>query len=433
VKRVLHLTPHLGGGVGRALANLVGPAARFHPSFRHEVVCFEPPQKPGAFDRIAQANVPITVSPGADELAALVARADIVQLEFWNHPATLRALCAGPLPPMRLVVWCHINGLHWPRIPPGLVASAHRFLFTAPASADAAPVPVRGAAQGGRPGVVTSGAGLEALPAPPARAHAGPLRLGYVGSLNFAKLHPDYVALVGDARDPARRIRMIGDPVNRGTLERQCRQAGVPGLLEFLGFRADVASELGGLDVLVYLLNPFHYGTAENALLEAMAMGVVPIVWNNRAETDIVRHGHTGIVVSDRPQLLSALDRLANDPQWRFALAAAAAEEVRSRYTLDRLGRAFAAEYDATVRRRKSAIDFRECFGHSPADWFLSFAPPPDLYGSGGAVRLPDDHSRFGMLERTKGSVFHFDAHFPDTPPLCTWAAQLESRARATA
>ena len=50
-----------------------------------------------------------------------------------------------------------------------------------------------------------------------------------------------------------------------------------PGRVHFAGHIADPASALSGADIFFYPLQADHYGTAENALVEAMSLGVVPV------------------------------------------------------------------------------------------------------------------------------------------------------------
>jgi len=68
---------------------------------------------------------------------------------------------------------------------------------------------------------------------PPYRDPSAPLVAGYLGSLNFAKLHPRYVDFLAAVAIPEFSVRMIGDATNKEILERQCQQAGRRGMLEF--------------------------------------------------------------------------------------------------------------------------------------------------------------------------------------------------------
>lgn len=132
--RVLHITAHLGGGVGKVLSGVVAESARRRDDTRHTIACLEVPEKRTFLDRVLSWGGEVLIAPSFDRLAEEVDRADIVQVEWWHHPTVAGWLCSGVLPSMRLLVWCHVSGLYPPVIPPEFVLSVHRFLFTSPCS-----------------------------------------------------------------------------------------------------------------------------------------------------------------------------------------------------------------------------------------------------------------------------------------------------------
>ena len=131
--KILHITAHLGGGVGNALATLTSSEIGTHLA-EHTIICLEKPEKSQFLDRILDSGCNVVLCPGQNEIADLVAHSDIVQVEWWNHPATIRTLCGLSSNPMRLLVWSHISGLTNPVIPPGLIESAQRFVFSSSCS-----------------------------------------------------------------------------------------------------------------------------------------------------------------------------------------------------------------------------------------------------------------------------------------------------------
>lgn len=424
--RILHITPHLGGGVGKALAGLVEQDGRLGAGIEHQILCLESPEKSQFVEKVRRAGCKLKLCPSQSELLEAIREADVVQLEFWNHPATVRALCSVPLPEMRLLVWCHVSGLHYPIIPPGLLSVAHKFLFTSECSFAAEEVKRLAPRVPANLGVVSSGGGLAALPPPRINARKGGLHAGYIGSLNFAKLHPDFVSFLAAVRDPGLRIRLIGDETNRAILEEQCRRVERPDLLEFRGYATDVAAELAELDILVYLLNPNHYGTAENALLEAMAMDVVPVVLDNPAERCIVEDRRTGLVVRTPGELADTLGWLTAHNEERLEMGRRAATTVRERYTYERMVSAFNIHYGELMRKPKTCVPFGSVFGAGPADWFRAFYRDASVFSDSGAVHIPAGQPSHALFERTKGSVFHFLDYFPDDTRLQRWATGLQ-------
>ena len=423
---VLHLTPHLGGGVGKALSGLIAQSQVSDAPVNHLIACLEKPDKSQFLDQIFNSGGEVIVAPDRVLLNELVAVADIVQLEWWNHPATIECLCSMTPQPIRLLVWCHVSGLHNPIIPPKLMEVSSKFLFTSPCSFEAKQFSALAARLGGRLAVVSSGGGFYGLPGPSGDDLA-PLSVGYLGSLNFAKLHPCYVDFLSAVNLPDFKVRLIGDLLNREVLERQSDAVGQSGILDFRGYTTDVAAELSAINVLAYLLNPQHYGTAENALLEAMAMGIVPVVLNNPAERNIVEHLRTGLIVSSSGEFADAIEWLAHNPVDRFRIGMQAAASVRERFSPERMEASFRTHYEEVMSEQKRLAPFQDVFGTTPDEWFLSCQSEPEIFGENGEIRLPTGSlSSFNLLEKTKGSVFHFLEHFPDASRLQVWATRLE-------
>ena len=425
---VLHLTAHLGGGVGKALATLVTESQAMGAPFRHVIACLEAPEKSQFVEPILAQGAEVLLAPSLQTLRERVTRADVLHLDWWNHPVTIKTLCAlGPVS-IRLLMWVHVSGLHNPQIPRRLLDLAQQVVFTSPCSMQL----VEGAlkpADIDKYTVISSAGGLEAWPVP-ARApksRASATAVGYVGTLNFAKLHPNYVDFLARVKRPGLVVDLIGDEVGRDTLTAQCLALGRPDLLRFHGYTTDVAQALAKLDVLAYLLNPCHYGTAENALVEAMAMGVVPVVLNNPAEQCIVDHLQTGMVVATPDAFAEALEWLIDHPQERHAMGKRAMQSVRARFASRRMAESFQQCYAQLMMQDKATVVFEEAFGREPAAWFLSCQDASTCFHPDGGVQWPaDPMARYGLLEKSKGSVFHFQRTFPDNVQLGGWARQLK-------
>jgi L-malate glycosyltransferase len=425
---VLHITAHLGGGVGKVLAGVIAESARRHDGDRHVVACLDIPEKRHFIDQVRSHGGEVLVRPSAHRLTQAITRADIVQLEWWHHPLVAGWMCAGVLPPMRMVVWSHVSGLHPPEIPPQFVSSPHRFLFTSPCSWEHPSLAGIRFQLKERAGVVFSSGGFDEFPTPPERLPGKALRVGYVGTLNFAKLHPQLLDFVAAVRLPKFRLALVGDPTGGADLMTQAAKAGLASRLSLRGYRTDMATELTGLDVMAYLLNPLHYGTTENALLEAMAMGVVPIVLNNPAERHLVRHDETGLIIDSPDSFADALDWLAMHPSDYARLSLNACHFVRGRFAVGQTVNNLYAHYQAVLTEEKRAFDFRPIFGVEPADWFRSCQGNEAWrFGSDDQLRTQAGRGPEFLYERTKSSVFHYRSVYETDERLARWAQQLEA------
>lgn len=423
--QVLHITAHLGGGVGKALSGLVAQAKASKSGVQHLIVCLEKPEKSQFIDGIRGYRGEVIVCPSMHRLENLIRDSDIVQLEWWNHPATIKYLCSLSFPPIRLITWSHVSGLHNPIIPQRLILASHKFLFTSQCSYESKEVMSLPSEFKDRLGVVPSSGGFSGLPEALAKANES-IAVGYIGSLNFAKLHPRYIDYLSAVEIPGFRVRMIGDLTNQDVLNQQCDSLGKTGMLEFRGYSTDVASELASINVLAYLLNPEHYGTTENALLEAMAMGIVPIVLDNPAERQIVDDHCTGLIVNSPDEFAEAIKWLSENPANRQWLGRQASKSVRERFAAERMDAALNSHYQSILSMEKRGIVFSEIFGGDPAEWFLSCQSDRTIFAEDGSINLDDgNHLSYGLFEKSKGTVFHFSEYFPDNLRLNRWANKL--------
>jgi glycosyltransferase involved in cell wall biosynthesis len=126
-----------------------------------------------------------------------------------------------------------------------------------------------------------------------------------------------------------------------------------PERIELLGHTLDPVSALAEADIFFYPLRPDHYGTAENALVEAMSMGLVPVVLDNPAEAKIVTHGKSGFVAHSIDECVSYIRRLVQAPSLRDEMGASAACEIQTKSPA-RSADAFVALWAGLIAERNS-------------------------------------------------------------------------------
>jgi glycosyltransferase involved in cell wall biosynthesis len=284
----------------------------------------------------------IATEEGYKRLPALVERADIVLIHWWNHPLLMRLLFEG-LPPSRLALWSHVNGFAAPQsFFPELFDLPDRFIFATKASLQSPvvhelPEEIRHNLR-----VIRSCAGIPAEAATPCEKD-GPFQFGYVGTVEPAKMHPNFLELCASAGIPTRCV-VVGGPAH-DELRSQAEHLGVSNQFEILGPVDDPRPIFRHLHAFAYPLNPAHYGTGEQVLIEAMAYGAVPVVLSNPPEKALIQHGKTGLIADTAADFADALRFLAENDAERRKIAAAG-----RRFVLD--------ECDI----RSSANDFHEIY-----------------------------------------------------------------------
>ncbi|HEX7873689.1 MAG TPA: glycosyltransferase [Sphingobium sp.] len=406
--RIVHITAHLGGGVGKAHGAL---CAQDGPDVERHYLLLEPPRDTRYVDAIRAAGATVDVVQDAAHVQRRVAGADIVQIEWWNHPRLYECLSRFDLPASRTILWSHISGLFAPFIPAGLLTAPHRFLFTSPCSLDAPSVQALTPQDRARLGVINSGFGFEAARAP----DTGARDVAYLGTVDFSKLSPDFFAVV-DRAGLDRPVSIWGAVDADSEVLARAAAMERPDAVRFRGHADDPQAALRGVGLFLYLLQPHHFGTAENALIEAMSLGCVPLVFANPAECAIVDHGRTGFIESSVDAAAERLRWMVEHPAELRAIARNAVEAVSVTHSARQSADDFAALYRSLLRTEKRTLDYPALLGTTPADWFLSTQGETVATAQPGAAR--------------KGSLAHFLQCFPDDNALRDLAGERLSSAR---
>lgn len=425
---ILHIAAHLGGGAGKAISGMAAQCLEdFHDPQR--VLLLQAPEKDGYVRLCEEQGIPVTVWEGDP---APLAWADVIVVSWWNHPAMAPFLRRFPRTEAPLVLWSHVNGCHYPLLPPALADCFDQVLFTARYSLEN-PRWTEGERRriGARAEIVYGmGQFRPAEMAPKARYETGgAFVVGYTGTLNYGKLHPDFVSFCRAALDrvPCARFVMAGDRDER--LERDVREAGLEDRFTFPGFVTDVPALLRSFDAFGYLLSPTHYGTTENALLEAMACGLPCAVLRQNVEQFIVPPG--GLV--ETPEGYAALlERLWRDPGERERLGLAA----RERALADCDAAANAGRFhDACLRARAAQPGSRDfaCLGDTPWQWFLFCLEAEWRRRFEAALGAPEEVAEDlvrtcppVLRERRKSSLRHFAALCPEDGKLEFFKKRME-------
>jgi glycosyltransferase involved in cell wall biosynthesis len=398
--KLLHVTPHLGGGIGKAHAAMRGAMpAEIDQTF----VLLEQPRDRRYVEMIEKGGARVLVADGLDQVADLAGTADIVQFEFWNHPRLFECLAHCRFPAIRSVFWSHISGVSKPLIPPGLMEEAMRFVFTTPASLDIASLSLLSKAALGRTAVINSGFGFAGAERRGARRERKP-SIAYLGTVDFVKMHPGFFdAIDGQIHDDVR-VSVWGAVDPSGPVAARARAMRHPERVVFRGETAEPAAALAEADIFFYPLQPDHYGTAENALIEAMSLGLVPVVLNNAAEMAIVRDGETGFIARSIAESVPLLHMLLSSWGMRERMSRNAIAQIAETRTADQSVRDFMIVWLGMLSKSPRFCDFRATIGDNPADWFLATQRLP-----GAEWQSPQWN---GAQQAAKGTLAHFESVF---------------------
>jgi glycosyltransferase involved in cell wall biosynthesis len=399
--KLLHVTPHLGGGVGKAHAALsaVLPKETVDQTF----LLLEEPRDRRYADLIEAGGARIIIADDCNHVARLASAADIVQFEFWNHPRLFECFARTAFPAMRSVIWSHVSGLSKPLIQPGLMEEAGRFVFTTEASRLLPEISKLSQTARQKIAVINSGFGFPDGVRRTRSKREKPV-IAYLGTVDFVKMHSAFFDIIDDLVGDDIRVLVWGSFDPSGEVAARARAMRHPERIKFCGETANPAVALSEADIFFYPLRSDHYGTAENALIEAMSLGLTPVVMNNPAEMVIVRDCETGFVARSTQECVSLLQMLLLFPDVREKISRNAIRYVAETRTAAQSALDFMILWLGLLNEPAKHCNFRDIVGESPADWFLA------------TQRLPgtkwEPQARRALQKSSKGTLTHFEKVF---------------------
>lgn len=438
--KVLHILPRfIGGGPERhvlALAELWRQAGH---ATQHTLAVLEPPLSAPFVLKARKAGVSILRERGLDPLLAAIEAADIVAIQFWNHPQ-LYELLREELPPMRAMVSAVVSGLSPPQILPAELGHFADSMRITASSADSAAA--RRAREAGRPVIVSpSLADMSRLAGFSPRQHPG-IRVGYLGLVEPTKMHPRFAALCSKVTGDHVSFHVFGDGSWGDALALQFAELGARHRITFHGHAEDLCEAFAEIDIFGYPLAPDTYASSDKTIQEAMWAGIPPVVLAGTGVSELISHERTGLVCRNEDEYPAAIDRLANDHALRRQLGDAARAHARNHFDPARNAADLWFHFTETARLPKrsraplpgrtlsAAARFVASLGEKAGPFALSLSGTPRHTPE--AVKTAD--LEIGMssavLAQGEGGVIHYRNTYPDDALLRLWAGLIFRQAK---
>jgi len=449
--KILHITPHLGGGVGSTILGYISK----NKSFKHEIVAFGYTIE-SVSEKIKSLKIPYTDHATYITILEKIPHFDIILIHQWNHPLLMDFLVRCELPQCRLVMLGHNSGFDAPNIyTKKILMYPDIFVFTTALSYqcyDVKSLPhIFSSSIGGALEIRTerhlrnkifynvwSTEGVDEYKDVKPKKHKEFI-IGYIGTVDYAKLHPDFLEMCKEIIKldiPHVKFIVVGG-LKQKEIEAEAEEMGIGDKFEFTGYvpKSTLKDYLESFDVFGYPLAQYHYGTCDLVLQIAMASGVVPVVFDNSMEKLFVKHNKTGLIVKDKKGYIQAIKDLYNNINWRKELGKNAKEDAIKRFTLENLDNEWEKVFNEVLKYskvgRKWDIDKKEI---THADVFLE-----SLGHYGSAFRYSYNSKCFADLvfsqktieelahipswqTETKGSVHNYYSYFPDDKYLKAWS-----------
>lgn len=437
---ILHITPHLNGGLGQVLLSTIKNANLHNSDFHHKIVVLEPLSEKSKklFSKYIDC---INEFECEKSLSLEIKKADIIQIEWWNHPLIYKLLFLFNFPPCRIIILCHISGFYRPQIiNKNIVNFSDIFMAATKATLNNVIFKSYSKAEiNKKVKVVTYPPDLERLKNFSFKAHEE-FNIGYVGTLDYSKLHFNFLSMSSKINIENAKFLIYGDDENNKLATESLKLK--KNKFEFRGFQPDIRKAFEELDIFGYPLSDTHFGSGEQVIIEAMYVGLPIVAFDNPAEKIIIKNGKTGILVKNEKEYIKAIEFLYNNPKKREEMGRNARENIIDRYSpkkcFDELNNIYLkflsykkTQHKLMTSHDKIIIDNKMdiCLG---AKLFIdSLGADKNEFADSFFLRNRDNFNHLdtaimnveqALKVKTKGSMFQYLNFFSNDPYLNFWA-----------
>jgi glycosyltransferase involved in cell wall biosynthesis len=365
-----------------------------------------------------------------------IENSDIVLIHWWNHPLMYDFLVRNSLPESRIIIWSHVAGFHPPHVfTEKILDYPDIFVFTTPISLETKEVKKLPKEKKRKLRIVLATGGVGHVEFITPQKHED-FNVGYIGTVDYAKTHPNFLNICKRIKVPKTKFIVCGGPYEKW-LAREARLMGIDDKFNFTGQVADINNYLSIFDVFGYPLSPRHYGACDQALIESMAAGVVPVVLGNRMEKFMVRHNLSGIVAENENEYVDAIHTLYKDPNLRKSLSRKATKYAREIFSVDKAISDWEKIFEEILELQKTPRKWNFSFHNniiSPKDVFLESLGRYGKFFDISCKAESKKERNEALLQiirlgkspawqsKTKGTVHNYSFYFPDDDYLSFWS-----------
>lgn len=362
MKKLLHISAHMGGGVGKAISGILKGLGEYD----NTLLLLESTKDQKYINMCNEIN--IIISKDIKRIKEEAQKADAVILNWWCHPLFAEVFKALNNENLKLLLWSHINGLYYPYLPFEFVDMFDRLMFTSPCVFENKywTLEENNIIRDKLEIVYGMGEFDPCLSKHKINYQINDkFKIAYSGTLNFSKVHGRFPEICRGIKEilPTAEFHMFG------RYDKEFSELFDSEYVKFHGFTDDLEEILPEMDAFCYPLNPENYATTENALLEAMAAALPVIVLNNPAERNIVTNGKDGVIVDNVSNVAESVKQIYQDIDFRKLIGNNARQTVIERYNFKKNCGNFkkSVEYIISASPKKyhfSALELTKPYGY---------------------------------------------------------------------
>jgi hypothetical protein len=261
--------------------------------------------------------------------------------------------------------------------------------------------------------------------------------VGYVGIVDFVKMHPDFIQIAHDINVSDIRYVVRGGGGAHNTLLYQANHLGIADRVDIGGYVEDIGALYSQFDLFGYPLRSDNYGTADMVLHEAMFAGVPPVILAYGGTQYTVVHNHTGLVVNSIEEYQRAIEYLYHHPDERRRLGHNASVYAREHFGVENSVKALHRIYDEMLLQPKRVRRWQTHATASPMtsgaeDFIESLGPFAEAFQislhAQEIDRLMAADQKIAeassvLINPGGGGLFHYRTFYPNDGYLQLWAA----------
>ncbi|MGI0483277.1 glycosyltransferase [Geminocystis sp. CENA526] len=349
--KILHIIQQLSkGGAARSMIATAKYSAQYG-NFHHQVISLLPSETL-AKQQAEVVGMSVIDAPNHQVILDTIEKADIVHVHWWNNPH-LYDLLRSDLPAMRLLTWFHVAGDQPPHvITKQLIDHSDFALACSPYTYNRkAFQDLNSETKTSKTGMVIAGSDFEPIKNYQKRSHDG-FNVGYIGTVDFVKMHPNYVAMSAKVDIPDVHFVVCGGGISN-YLAQQAQQLGASDKFDFRGYVEDIKSVLEILDIYGYPLCEETYAAAELNLQEVMYCGIPPVVFPYGGVKNLIQHNETGLIVNSEKEYKEAIEYLYHHPEERERLGNNARKYALEIFGAENAGKAINPIYEKLMQQPK--------------------------------------------------------------------------------
>lgn len=422
--KILHIASHMGGGVGHAISDLV----LWDKQNYHRIVILQKPEKRQYIKKCEENGIDIDEEPTMECIENLMRHTDIVILHWWHHPVMCKFLYDFPDIPVRLVLWSHISGCSYPTLTYQFANKFSKIFLTSEYSLENPYWSEKERKEIADKACIVYGLGqlTKMEQKQDYNINDNTVKIGYVGTLAKSKIHPEFPIICKKILEAVPNVEfyLLGDCESGEWIRNQVKALGITDKIHFEGFVDNVNEWLIQFDVFGYPLNPYHFGTTENSILEAMSVGLPVVLLKQATEKYIVTQDEDGILADGVDGYVSSVVKLVQNEKLRKKLGFKATQSVQKKFSFENNLEHFQRMVKETASLQPQKIDFSNIMGNSPFNWFLSAVHSED--------KIPLEKHQYDkmqpiLLEKSKSSILHFAVSYPADDKLQEYKKEVEN------